>query len=158
MQMNGDVLGVVPGSVYELIETITLTEDTVRIDRTAEPDGTPYKFQAVQVYGKNVGVTAEKYAYGAYANNYIVGVSGYLRALNNNYFCAAIINENGLWFRRFACQSDDAWSSKQYPYIGHTRVSVEDYPYITELTIRQLNGVPTTAGSIIEIWGVRADA
>ena len=34
---------------FELIESITLTEDTTSILRTAEPDGTPYKFTDVWV-------------------------------------------------------------------------------------------------------------
>lgn len=34
---------------FELIETITLAEDTTSILRTAEPDGTPYKFTDVWV-------------------------------------------------------------------------------------------------------------
>lgn len=43
LKMDGDVLGVVPEGAYEVIETIALNGDVV-IDRTEEPDGTPYNF------------------------------------------------------------------------------------------------------------------
>lgn len=48
LQMDGDVLSVKQGE-YELIETITITEDMV-IERTAEPDGTPYSFDALNIH------------------------------------------------------------------------------------------------------------
>lgn len=38
--------------VYELIETITLTEDTAQILRTAEPNGTPYNFKKLRILSK----------------------------------------------------------------------------------------------------------
>ena len=46
-----DVLGFEPEKQrrFELIESITLAEDTKSILRTAEPDGTPYKFTDVYV-------------------------------------------------------------------------------------------------------------
>lgn len=48
LQMDGDVLGVKPEGVYELIETITLEED-MALERTQEPDGTPYNFSAMLI-------------------------------------------------------------------------------------------------------------
>ena len=35
---------------YELIEVITLTEDTAQLTRTADPNGVPYDFSAVRVF------------------------------------------------------------------------------------------------------------
>lgn len=45
------VLGVKPEGVYELIETIVLDED-MTIERTQEPDGTPYSFDSMWVHIK----------------------------------------------------------------------------------------------------------
>ena len=43
---------------FELIEEITLTEDTTVIERTTEPDGTAYNFESVIMTFKNVNNNA----------------------------------------------------------------------------------------------------
>lgn len=73
LQMDGDVLGVKPEAKYELIETIQLEGDMV-INRTQEPDGTPYNFTDLLVeyeFSGNSTTTGHIYT-SLYSDEYVV--------------------------------------------------------------------------------------
>lgn len=73
LQMDGDVLGVKPEAKYELIETIQLEGDMV-INRTQEPDGTPYNFTDLLVeYELSGNSTTTGHIYTSlYSDEYVV--------------------------------------------------------------------------------------
>lgn len=145
-------------SEYELIETIELTEDTVSIYRTLEPDGTPYKFDAIWVLGNNVGLVGSgKYGFGVHADDNAVGAGGSLSAQTNNHLLAHIWQDRGIWDRSIVFETGErAWNTSKATFRDTSLKLCKNYPHITSLNIRQLNGVAMTAGSYFEIWGVRA--
>lgn len=85
----------IPGD-YELIEEITLTEE-VSVDRTQEPDGTPYIFTGMLVVFTSPGISADKaisqsvYAGNIFVYNYGVKTIGALAGAQSFLF-ASIAN------------------------------------------------------------------
>lgn len=153
--MDGDVLGVVPESKYELIETITLAEDTAQVHLSQEPDGTPYRFEKAQVKVKTGGTDSGS-GYFPYflSNGTIIG-----RAWSNGYS-----NSNGStkMYRFEMYLENGAWRAKYIPWgsvtlnadDGDMGKSEDEFPYITEIWLQRA----LSAGTVIEIRGVRANA
>lgn len=149
LQMTGDALGVKPDGEYELIETITLTESAV-IERTQEPDGTNYNFEALlvkltkpesveSVDGVNIRV---------YDRGNRMGQAWLSKVQNTNktfaFFTAHY--ESGEFV---VCMRP--WSAVQVA----TQVS-EDHPIFTSPIVKFMTSIALPAGITIEIKGVRA--
>ena len=143
---------------YELIETITLTEELASIERTAEPDGTPYKLERLFIKVDNGSATTNAFEMGfnIWHGNAKVG-SGYLNfgANGRKYGAVETCKEYGYW------QSNSYGVSTNVSSYGSTTRGGKQftlnfqYPYIDKF---YTTGGTIPSGAIIEVWGVRADA
>lgn len=155
LQMTGDVLGVVPDGVYELIDTITFAESAV-LNVTQEPNGTPYKFSRMMLLCNapagdgNPGDVSFMFP----GTNNILPVSWG----GDNTKAVACYGEcyiqNGFW-RVF-------WASNTNFYhwadtlVGYNRIT--GYPQY-EYAYRYISGLKSSAvfraGSVLKIYGIR---
>lgn len=138
-------MGWKPDPVYELIETITVSE-AAAITRTEEPDGTPYKFDAILVLcttqeswdGTHFYFDCNGATVGGYWGDQGANIPSIYRA----------DKEYGYWkttWRRswaYTPQVADKWAFVR---------RVSDYPHITKF---YTGTVP--AGTALKIYGVRA--
>lgn len=154
LQMDGDVLGV-KEDTWELIETITLEEDTAAIVRNVKLSGV---------------MVLAKFAKASKTTNSI------LRATINSYTKLtgnAFLRADGETSARFSVVKKGAfwdlsssgyvfgWGSGQYYGQGNASevVFVKDNPTIDAIRLYAVDGAGVIpSGSVIEIWGVRADA
>lgn len=146
--------------VFELIETITLTEDVSTISRTQEPDGTPYNFEAV--YIKCEMTVAEKSSYLS-ATFYPQGITDSGNALNF-YIGNGLSTSNaktaiyvyGLHGHIYGMFSNPVPNTQDAPNYWKpplfSRFGIKHKP-IWKITFT--GGVVLPTGSTIEIWGVR---
>lgn len=159
LQMDGDVLEVVPEK-YELIETIVVEEDMF-IERTEEPNGTPYNFKAVTMrMKKNVGVSyPESFSLQAYFNlaatrSQPLYVPQSTKTTEELWCYAEVRQYKGLWERERALD----WSIRNYtatPML--VKIPMYDNAVKNDETIVLLRSTKAAlAGTTIEIWGVRA--
>lgn len=151
LQMDGDVLGVVPEGEYELIETITLTEDGL-ITRTAEPDGTPYRFNAV--YMEIISALENFNGFNVYfefanGSSHPLWVEKYTgnTLLNNKYAYLEVAKQYGLYHARYRPHTTNNYiTSLQESVIAKAGGGIK--------AIKVAN--IASAGTTFDIWGVRA--
>lgn len=159
LSMDGDTLNVDEGE-YELIETITLTANSA-ITRTQEPDGTPYKLKKVMVKTQ-FSTTGSYSAVGAYAyfrcNNTNIGYMWYgdlsINTAATRYHADIAKIENGKWLIEWQDWTAVATMQFKSAFKDINTYDVETFDAIDTIQINQI----LPAGTIIEIWGVRADA
>lgn len=139
---------------YELIEKITLSENTMAINRDAEPDGTAYAFEAIaiKINRTNTGTGSIRVYSGS---NELCWV--YIAETGQYCGCETFF-QRGYWqnYRYGPTDSDNA-----YPYIipnGHSKFLAYKKvtgKYIDRIAIASsAKGFDT--GTIISIYGVRA--
>lgn len=168
LQMDGEKLGVRKRKL-KLIEEITLSEPVTEVKRTKEPDGTPYKFDELQIViiadksdsAKSVLAYAGKTPEG----NGIYIYQQYANTTNITTTVFDWVKEHGYWKAK-------KWSvgTTTYPASGSVSKAEEttaptmskqysetDIPEIWAFLLVG-NGAPFDAGVRIQIWGVRADA
>lgn len=139
---------------YELIETITLEEDST-ITRDIEPNGKLYKFTAVSIKGLETTPSAQGNQTNYLCNNTVVGYAWWSGKTGNGTYkrIDEIKIDKGFWRSEWVdwrTGNDAAMSRYISTYaLGH---DAKTYPYITKIVISQM----LTAGTTIEIWGVRA--
>lgn len=161
LQMSEDrVLSAVGGGgsegVYELIETITLEEDAA-ITRTQEPDGTPYAFTAMFIKMSISNAASPSAIHSKFYHGKRAIARGYLSPMSTVGSYSAALNprlEKGYWKSSWALWNANATvvnSQAQADDFEYGLVyDAKTYPYIDMMVI----GTPT-AGTKIEIWGVR---
>lgn len=154
LQMDGEVLKVKKG-VYELIETITMAEEAT-LERTQEPDGTPYNFKRVMVLFKHP-TNSTGNVYGRYYCGAVEIGRGYIPTNTNTssaYSMHEIMLEAGLW-RSWYKSKVNTKENSAFPDSFYTgsffKYKESDYPTIDKILLESL-----TVGTVIEIWGVRA--
>lgn len=162
LQMTGDVLSVVPEGVYELIETITLTE-AATIERTQEPDGTPYSFDALWVH---IRVPAGAQVTAGSVLFYKVGAYGADQWFAHRWMSQVDRSEIGiltLWIAKlyghYIYSMPVEWDKDGgSPLLrGESRLSPDQL--VADKPIGKVSITMTLpAGSIITIRGVRANA
>ena len=149
---NGDV-----GEVVELIETITLDED-MAVERSAEPDGTPYSFKRIVLMFE---ATAEAAVASGniyfYSGNAGVGL-GYLPKKDAGTSVSYLMNDCGPDAGRWLARYMGGWTGNGNGVYANNenrrrwlQYAVADYPLLTRVTLPTL-----PAGAKVEIWGVRA--
>lgn len=154
-----------PDGDYELIETITLAEDTERIVRTQEPDGTVYAFRAFGIVvssktgvvnsGLNVIVSSGNDRLNSGFINSIISTGGE----RFGYCEVAIIN--GVWTAAGSgAVNGYTWTvtslTGQSPAYAFKRLATV-YPSASQILIQiNISGAVIPAGTVIEIYGVRA--
>ena len=146
---------------YEFIEEITVEDGTTEIRRTAEPDGTPYCFKKVYVRigddtgSQRIGVDdqlvriAINYSWGADQSTYVIG-----------YCAGSSVEIEG--FADTGSFISIRMVGRVSPYANATAMERwsrgihESNKSIKSVVVGQYGGI--TAGTVIKIWGVRADA
>lgn len=159
--MTGDVLGMKPDGVYELIESFAIEEDTLWVGRTQEPNGKNYALKAVRV--KIISKPSEQQNAYIYFNGEEKEVSAvylvsYSHAENERTTTAICFPLYGYWYAfnlGSANYSYNNSSPNNYPKLNGN-ASVVENPYITRISMKANGNFRT--GTIIEIWGVRANA
>lgn len=148
----------VKGKAYELIETITLEEKST-ITRSQEPDGTPYNFKQMYLALKT---NAQGTPGWLLFKNGVTTIGGYYmgggKADVTSYNAVEIRLDTGFWRTTWndwgtnnlvinaQCYANER---DYYPIKG-----VDEYPAITSVILQ----AELTAGTEMQIWGVRADA
>lgn len=151
--------------VYELIETITLTEDTASVVRTQEPDGTPYAFKAIgvvvqaEVGSVNSGIIVS----GEYNSTRLQSgfINGAITDTIKRYGYAQIYPDWGVWAAIGSTAVNGFnWTVTQMTgYSPGQAFSVKESenPYCTQVTLQvNISGATIPTGTIIQIYGVRA--
>lgn len=133
---------------FELIEEITLTEDTAIIERTTEPDLTPYNFSNLFVFMES-GDTAANAAVRIIVDNVLrVSISGAIHASNYKSW-GLLINFYGIIIPFGKSGNTDAAISSIYSTNNYLTTN------ITNLKLQApTDNMPS--GSIIKIYAVRA--
>lgn len=141
--------------VYELIETITIEED-MAVERTMEPDGTPYKFSSVAIRAKkaaNIKI-AQFSMYAVTTKN--ISLALWLpetQKTEEQWGYAEVRQYKGFWER----ERSDNWSVYNYTATPmYVKIPMFDTRVSEGETIRMIRSSLMQAGLTIEIWGVRA--
>ena len=148
---------------YELIETIT-ADGTAIVERTQEPDGTPYNFVAVKAMITSPKALSDtKTVYGRIFCGQISNSTFSLFEANSNYFLratytwekkhniiAGIVNVSTYIYGAQDGYGGDYSSARIIP-----DVIVADENF-TKLKVYSVNNQPVPAGFLIQIYGVRA--
>lgn len=154
-----------PDGVYELIETITLTEDVVSIVRTQEPAGTPYAFKAIGVVVQaEVGlVNSGISVFGNYESTRLQ--AGFINSAISDsikkYGYVQIYPDWGVWtaIGSTAVNGFNWVVTQMTGYSPGQAFSVKESenPYCTQVTLQvNVSGATIPTGTIIQIYGVRA--
>lgn len=141
---------------YELIEEITLEEDSM-IQRTEEPDGTPYKFSKMLVkFSKPAGSAAQSgIGIGTMYNDVFLTYIYYAHNEGKRYSAMESFTENGYWsgWRQNSSSSNVDYGSAMRigdAYLVFRQVAY--YPYINRLKSTGM----LVAGTTVKIYGIRA--
>lgn len=161
------VLGVKPEGVLELIETITIMEETHVIERTAWPDGTPYDLTAtiVDFFTKPSGIANShmkmEYKYkGDNYYNYMNLIDAFIHKDKEQRVYERMYKWGGFWH----CDGYSPYASYSTAYYQYALrpnniclVPASKNIVALRFTVNSdsINFMP---GSVIKIWGVRADA
>lgn len=152
--------GYSPEGVMELIETITLDADA-RVDRSQEPDGTPYAFKKVRVKIESPANTITGDHVYFYSQGDRIGRVWVTGVTNNTTNVAKNLlvcePKDGYWAvgeTGFITSgaSDAAIKWEVFDDMYHMQRNVAEYPTIDRILIWQNH----VAGTVIKIWGVRA--
>lgn len=138
---------------FELIETITLTEDTSIIERTTEPDTTPYNFESVIITAE-MAQSDNNRNMRISINNDGISFAIYRARVTNStsYSIAKILKKANLI--DFSSAYSTTASGISNPVVLCTPYMVNAVN-ITSITMTMLADVIPT-GSVIKIYAVRA--
>lgn len=134
---------------YELIEEITLTEDIGRILRTAEPDGTLYKFRSVMIF-----VQTSASVVSSWVDNYVNSDAGdniyygFTTTSKDNFSIVSMFDVYGGFLRGFG-QAGGTLIGLRNATFAATKNPVSNY--IASLDLRSYK-----ANTVVQIYGVRA--
>lgn len=172
LTVKGDlkVTGNIIPNNYELIETITLTDDTAAaVTRTAEPNGTAYNFSKAIIICSAMLANGVSGRYGLYVNsdiNHPYGITDLVAGGTKMSVCEAEIR-NGYVFCKTYTISDKKNYSADVEYIpiantfngqaaiGLDTVALKQADSITSLRIAQFNTRPFASGTVFKIYAVR---
>ena len=142
-----------PEGEYELIETITLTEDTSEIIRTQEPDGTAYKFKAFIIMATGKTTKDNTFAYWM-GNN---GLTIALGRFSNTYNYKTLLRGFMMGGFIFAIGSDQAGYNVRTSQCIPAAIDKSAYPngYIDYVNFS--TDSPMTVGTTIDLYGIRAN-
>lgn len=162
-------IGAAKSGKFELIEEITLTEDTVSIERTAEPNGAPYKFSGIILEVRSNNVSSDKPQsdgwlrlnhYNRISSDWVYASNGVAfsnsRRYSNFYF---IKHLDGHIESGHSCSPNDSNTGS----VGANDQNIKIIPsnilksieYIDSLLFYSYTN-PIPAGTNIKIYGVRA--
>lgn len=144
---------------YELIETITLEEDST-VTRTKEPDGTPYNYKKskyrIVIPAENQIVTYANVVIFSDINIYVVAYSNITKG-KKCCIWGEITKCNDTWDIAYVYNSNDTYGVLNKPMVSGFDKLYTPNEYGNAITKFSIN-IPLAAGSMVQIWGVRADA
>ena len=161
-EMGGGISSLPLSGRYELIETITLEEDSQSIERTEEPDGTMYNFNTIAIQ-----ITFPTNKSGSKVTNFLVNayidknkpslqVEAFRTYTLNQYTNILTCLVNNFW-GMFFIQLSDVTSNRGYTgYQTYVPSMYEIGHTIWKLKISTTLDKNLYAGTIINIYGVRA--
>lgn len=139
---------------YELIETITLDED-MAIERTQEPDGTPYKFERMFLKIRCVSTATPNirfYCMEKQSWSLAGGVLNFDTATSTMYGAVEAYPYCGYWFTdTHQPSTDEGRYLSLRGGVSALETTVEKCPYLDRVV--SLGTLP--AGTTVAIWGVR---
>ena len=138
---------------FELIEEITLTEDAVLIERTAEPDGTSYNFIKIYVELQTATASTNRNSYVQTNNIPCVRLNG-IPSTTARYASALRWIDGGLLFAANAASETSTADSSLGAYQTTAYMMRNITGNIENIKISCVDGIP--ADSIIKIYAVRA--
>lgn len=142
------------GRPWELIEEITLEEETNQIIRTEEPDGTPYDFQALMVYIRNGGRANFGYSVQTIIyNNQVKFLPILTHASNAGVARVRFYKRNGYW--EGVGYYNNANGSSQYTSGIDALIPVTEMKNITKFTQYIAESNPFKVGTVIKIFAIR---
>ena len=159
MQDSGVLFASDKEKEWELIETITVEEDGItNINRTAEPDGTPYNFKNIYVYGvvpTKPSETGNMVVYIGDGNNKWYYWILFNNFLNKNYdnvkAWGSFLEHNG-WLTAMSSYGQNWQGSPLYGNFDKAK------PYFNMKTIMisSAQSIPYPIGTTFEIYAIRA--
>lgn len=161
LQMDGDVLGVVPEGEWVLIEEIPITEEVTSVERTKEPDGTPLKLSKAIILSlvpKVESTEGYQAMYAAVGETHAILASGSKFVAGAEYVTRYLFeNKNKIWegSGQYGYQAGESLTVGQVS--AQKMLTMENLPSIGYVRVYTF-GKAFPAGMIIRIWGVRADA
>ena len=149
--------------VFELLNTCTIDSENTRVFVTrAQADGEPYKLDALMVkIVAPIGTSQAGYIYPQYGNDIkLCGcyLSNMVRTDSQTTTRAFTTSMYGYWHTYSLGSANGAGNNasvNNYPY-QNLSFSLKDYPHITSVVCSAATAFPV--GTVIEIWGVRANA
>lgn len=164
LRMDGEKVRV-REDVYELIETITLAEETKTIVRTIEPDGMPYNFDAVTIKiasapTASTGSGAQYVFIRAKIGEELLTATVQNLVRNARCDCLSVFdNDKGYW-RAYGFMPNIAYSNVNTAFYSPPVDCLRYRDAVKANGIEINTGVylALSAGTTIEIWGVRANA
>lgn len=145
--------------IYELIEAFTLETGTT-LERTQEPDGTPYRLERLLIKASAITDTYTFFTNTIQCNGTNIAYLAHNFTANQNgreYGITEAFQECGYWRSISHTQNHQAhiYSYVRYGGTDYTaKHAVSKYPYITRI----IGAVALPCDVDIEIWGVRANA
>lgn len=149
-------IGAADGNVYELIETITVTE-AMSIKRSQEPDGTPYKFKGLWVFFRsnaNEQAAINLYIYNSDKSVHAAATLGSISAGNTStrYAYGRLESIYGLWRDAWYTWGNNIGAASYFGHSYRVMIDMNKFDYIGSI----LTSVAVAAGTTVEIWGVRS--
>lgn len=155
LEMDGETVRIVPEGVYELIETITVVEEDVKvIDRTAEPDGTRYDFKAIYLHSVTPKSQQNGFMY--------TFINGKIHADMRESIVTADEGSTGQVMAECKYGMIEGYavaarsvgtSATKWRYVTQANIPM-GHKNINTLQIRSTVSIPVN--TVIKIWGVRA--
>ena len=145
---------------FELIEEITLAEDTVSILRNTTPDGTPYNMKRLMcIVALPNGNTDRKIAWSYNVNSF--AMSTYYASATSPYalylsFCASVIDGRLFCMNAVARTAPSGGSNMSNQPKSVAELGYHEANAITAIGIREANNIGYPSGTVIKIYGVRA--
>lgn len=153
---------------YELIETITLTEDTAAaVTRTAEPNGTAYNFSKAIIICSAMLANGVAGSYGVYINSdskHIHMITN-IQASKTKISVYEVEIRNGCVFGKSYSLADTANYHNNVEYIptantfsgdaGIGTITLQQADSINSMRISQFNSYPFASGTVFKIYAVR---
>lgn len=148
-------IGAAKAGKYELIETIKLTEDTASIERTQEPDGTPYAFHAVYIKAKLAVGSASGSLRADFNGDQIISGGTQFSTSSQMYTKISAEVKYGKFFGDIEAGTESEYHTAVHysQRFANSMVSCSDIHSLKLLRIGNVIDIP--AGSQFEIWAVR---
>lgn len=138
---------------YELIETITLTEETTLIERTQEPDGTPYNFRDVfiEVGGGDTEVSGKFLKWTFWHGEESYSIFRNLTIFDNYKTLLRTITDGNLRFAELLISTKN-YGNAAYAYQNNANYLLTN-ENISKITTQHQTAMPI--GTTIKIYAVR---